>query len=173
MKFDVGPVYNVLALLGTGISLLLGGFNLAWNIYRDRKPKVRVNFYYNPDRLPPDPNRARIVPCLVVQNLGPGLTRIEEAKIMVGPTSSGSRRKTLRTITAVTWTGDRPPQRLEVAQTMVICFELERECFLEANPLRVGAQDWSGRIHWAPRHDLEKAQANYTAYKASLPKTDS
>jgi hypothetical protein len=49
-----------------------------------------------------------------------------------------------------------------VADTMGLTFSID---ILDLKPLRIGVRDWSGRICWAPKKDLEQAQQNYAEFK--------
>jgi len=131
---------------------------LIWLIYKTLgKPRLDVRFEYTPDLRPPDPNRPPAYTYLAISNRGPRATIMEAVKVRIRPAFWWwLGKETLQSVTPLRMR--TLPSRLEVAETMVLYLQVE-ECLLDANPLRIGVQDWLARMHWAPKKDLEKVQA--------------
>lgn len=145
---------------------VLTSCTLALIIYQNffRKPKLRLKFYYFLDKRLPDPNREPSRPVLTIVNHGPGEIRIEEVKLRIRPAFCALFGK--QTIQTATQLYTRyVPFPLGVAETMGLTFSLD---ILDLKPLRIEVRDWSGRISWASKKDLEEAQRNYSEFKKFL-----
>jgi hypothetical protein len=151
-----------LSILAFCVSL----FSLGWNVYRDviLKPRFRVGFaiakYWLRSRrserskvLPPDFELTADFELKVV-NLGPGTAVVEAAVIK-------TRHATL------TWQSAHI-DKIEIKAGQRTILQIPRDSLLEdTKPLRIGIQDVFGRIHWAPRKNLENAQREYAEAKSA------
>ena len=186
MSFPIGfwllAAHGDKATLGVAIiGVFLGLFSVALTIYLNfiRKPKLRVKFWYVPQMRLPDPNWEPPRPTLMIENRGPGVIKLEAAKIRIRPAFWRLfGKETLQTIDTVY--GHYVQQELAVTHCEHLVFYLDSDpgeravrCLFDLNPLRVGVQDWWGRHHWAPKGHLEKAQQNYAQYKDFLAKARS
>jgi hypothetical protein len=158
-------------------SLLLTLISVVLLVYLSffRKPKLQVRFYYVPQLLLPDPNREPNYPTLRVINRGPGEIRVERVKVRIRPAFCWLfGNQTLITVTPLRY--NEIPYPLGVTDVMAVDLPAN-DCVLDRNPLQIGAEDWFGRKHWAPKKDLEEAQRNYARFKkflaeASPPRTN-
>lgn len=158
-------------LLITVIGPVLTSCTLALIIYQNffRKPKLHLKFYYFLDKHLPNPNREPSRPALTIVNHGPGEIRIEEVKVRIRPAFCALfGKQTVQTATQL-YT-HYLPFAVGVADTTGLTFSID---ILDLKPLRIGVRDWSGRISWAPKKDLEEAQRNYTEFKKFLSKESS
>jgi hypothetical protein len=158
-------------LLITVIGPALTFCTLALIIYQNffRKPKLRVKFYYFLDKRLPHPNLEPSRPALTIVNHGPGEIRIEEVKLRIRPAFCALfGKQTLQTATQL-YT-NYLPLAVGVADTTGLTFSID---ILDLKPLRIGVRDWSGRICWAPKKDLEQAQQNYAEFKKFLAEASS
>jgi len=106
---------------------------------------------------------------LSIVNHGPTEVRIEEVKLRIRPAFWALlSEQTLQTATQL-YTRHLPFP-LGVAETSGVTFLID---ILDLKPLGIGVRDWSGRICWAPKNDLEEAQRNYTEFKKFLSKESS
>jgi hypothetical protein len=106
---------------------------------------------------------------LTIVNHGPGEIRIEEVKLRIRPAFCALfGKQTLQTATQL-YT-NYLPLAVGVADTTGLTFSID---ILDLKPLRIGVRDWSGRICWAPKKDLEQAQQNYAEFKKFLAEASS
>jgi hypothetical protein len=151
-----------LAVIISFAALLLSAFTLGWNIYRDviLKGRLKVSFSatqtIQPNRPPSEPFL-----CLSIVNLGPG-------NVVCGMAFLRKRPRWMGLFGISTLAGlihdysdplcFKPPFKLEVAQQAQLTFPITPDCFLDRPVLRIGIRDSFGRMHWAPKSDIDRAR---------------
>jgi hypothetical protein len=156
------------------LALALSFFSLGWNIYRDiiLKPRLRVRFSVS-QFLFPDRSVTPHFLKLSVVNLGPGHARVVAARARTRPFFLDWFNKELLS-TAIHNYKDpfcaKLPAKIAVAETIDITFPIAENCLLDTPHLRrIGVEDSFGRVHWAPRKDLERSKREYSALQGLTP----
>jgi hypothetical protein len=144
------------SMLAFAVSL----FSLGWNVYRDvvLKPRFRVRFAIYHWWRDEGTHRARPPEYhLTVVNHGPGTATVEATVV-----------KTRLAKLVWSWNSNdvhKVPQELKPGQLTIITVSPTESLIEDTKPLRIGVQDAFGRVHWAPRKDLEKAKREYAQLK--------
>ena len=148
-------------------SLFISAVMAGWTIYRDaiQKPKFRVSIglktIYRAGRKTDGPHVF-----LEALNLGPIPNRIGMPNARLSWWERWIKRSDKAKYafiypdyqhTATT----KAAERIEIGDIATFVFPFDSDCFLKENFSKIGVTDGYGRLHWAPRKQLRKAQAKY------------
>jgi hypothetical protein len=164
---------EIVTIAASILALLVSAISLGWNIYRDVILKARLQVRFSVSELiMPDGSVTAPYLGLNVVNLGPGQAIVNMSILK----KRGSSWFGKASLTGVIHNYDDPfcarlPAKMAVSETITITFPTDKNCLLDAPPLRIGVQDSFGRIHWAPKRDVRKAQRDWEEYKASRGQT--
>jgi hypothetical protein len=136
------------------LALIVSAFSLGWNIYRDviLKPRLRVHL-----------SASKII--------GGGLPKPVDTLVLEG-TNFGPGAMTCTSIVLKTKhavlihdfknpLSAQLPKKLEVGEKLTLLIPWRQDCFLSTDMTHIGLSDTFGRLHWAPRSDVERAGAEY------------
>ena len=156
---------EILAIGISIFSILIATFSLGWNIYKDviMKPRIKVSFavigFIHDSQMGGAP-----VIRLNAVNMGPGQ--------LTTCMPTGKNTSLLKKITRKTeyWNINpdfnhpycsKLPRRLDMAESIDLIFPYNENCFLKNKFTHFGIYDSFGKVHWAPKVDIERAQKQY------------
>lgn len=158
----------LIALCVSAFALIASFVSLGWNIYRDilLKPRVKVTFGIKTALAQRENYR-------LVQ-VGAPMLRLEATNHGPGEVVCNAAVCKLKSFAFLRSLFGQPPYgfinpdfehphcfrlpwRVAVGDRISIIFPYNQECFLAETPKRIGITDSFGRIHWAPRRELNSA----------------
>ena len=153
------------ALVISIFSMLIAVFSLGWNVYKDviMKPRVKVRFSVSSIVHDSSINGDTFISLNAV-NMGPGPITLSM------PTSRDASIWKRITGTSQSYViipnfkhpiCFKLPHKLEMAEQAQLVFPYEEGCFLKDEFTHIGISDSFGRIHWAPKKDIEEAKEQY------------
>lgn len=156
-----------IAIVISGISLLIATFTLGWNIYRDiiLKPRLKVRYgIYRMHRPEQQPSPPKVI--LGATNFGPGKIRISAIN---GKCTSLWRmiiRKVKHSFIIHDYKNPESgklPAVLDVGESIDLIFpyEYEKGTFLDAHLTNIGLRDSFGKVHWAPKKKVKEVRREY------------
>ena len=146
-------------------SMLIAAFTFGWNIYRDviMKPRIKVSFEVI--RIVHDsPIGGDTLISLRAVNMGPGQVTISMATNRNTSLWKKITRQTQSWVIIPSFTHPlcfKLPHRLDMAQGAQLVFPYKEDCFLKNEFTHIGILDSFGRVHWAPKEDIQNAQNRY------------
>lgn len=155
-----------LALIVSIGSAVIASLALGWNVYRDvvLKPKVVVSFsivFIVHETLPHRPQYMNIT----ATNFGPGAVTLSSIVARNAPLWRRILRKVQYAFITPDYTNalsGRLPVKLDTGDKVELLLPYDAECLLSHTFTHVGLTDFYGRSHWAPRHAMKKAHAEWS-----------
>lgn len=154
------------------LSLLLAGFALGWNVYRDiiLKARVRVQFAIvsivgSGQQIDKAPRYLRIA----VVNHGPGPVTVQTIAGQQSPLWRQLARRPQHFVVINDYSNplsQRLPHKLELGDSLNLFLPYDRECFLAEDVTHIGVTDSYGRVHYASARDVRTAHA---AFRRDFP----
>jgi len=146
------------------ISIAISAGTLGWTVYRDaiQKPKFRVSAAFTSFVVHGmDPDGPYIV--IEALNLGPIPNRLGLVWLRPSWFSRKVRGKTSANVMAdhSHFATTQAGSRIEVGDKGVFVIPITDDCFLNHDFAEVGVSDGFGRIHWAPKRDMNKLKRRY------------
>lgn len=153
------------ALVISGVSLLVAGAALGWNIYRDivLKPRVKVRFrvcVIAAEGVQRPPKKISIS----ATNFGPGNVRLEMIDFKSGSLLARLFRKARYGSLIHDYKspfGGKFPTTLKVGDRADWLFPFERDSILGQDITHIGVRDSFGRTHWAPKNSIRIARREW------------
>jgi len=147
-------------------ALLVSGFSLGWNVYRDviLKPRLRVGFGVK--RLAVEGKLSDRFLTLTAVNMGAG--QVSCLGITVKKVSRKWLKKKVVEGYVVPefnhpYATHKLPHKLNMAEQIDFYFTLKDDCFLAFKPTHVGIYDNFGRTHWASKEQTARAVQTFSA----------
>lgn len=166
MLFQTGleeSQFGLLPIVLSIVSLVVAVFALGWNIYRDVVLKARVKIAFFVGTIPGTGTFLTVS----VANQGPGPVQVE---MIHGEIEPWWKRRILRQsiehvyvmVDQTNPLNPRLPHRLKVGDTIKLFLPYNEDCLLRNERIeRVGVGDSFGRIHYAPKKQVEAARKQF------------
>ena len=162
-------IYIAIAVIISGLSLLISVFSLGWNVYRDVVLKARVKMQFSLSKLHhptfPKPIDSLI---LTATNMGPG--KITFNMIQLRVVAPWWKRLFCRAKNAVMIPDyENPlsgmlPVKLDVGEKIDLLLKYKKDCFLDKDYTHIGLLDSFGRVHWASASEVKEAREKFRKF---------
>jgi hypothetical protein len=157
---------NWLPIVISTVALVIGALSLGWNIYRDVILRARVLVSFGVKWISPG-NGEDLLEKMILSavNYGPGKLRFAAlVEIKNAPLWRRVFRRVEYFVVTAEWNspyGTTLPSTIDVSEELKVVFPYDGECFLREPVTDVGIRDTFGRVHWAPRRDIERAVGQF------------
>ena len=161
----------------SAVALVLSGFALGWNVYRDviMKPKVVVRFAVvklfggGQSQL----QQTGTYLNMTATNHGPGAVELNMISGKVAGFLQRMSRRVQHFVILADYTNPMNPQlpkRLDVGEVLNLYLPYDKDCFLGNKPksTHIGISDSFGRVHYAPRKEVKVARKAFDGDHPSI-----
>ena len=157
---------NSLPIVLSVLSFVLAAFALGWNIYRDVVLKPRAKISVAKAMIVSEFSERQDKLIISAVNFGPGKIRLNIIRFM--QRSFFQRIFRNGKFGALIHDYRNPisgqlPIALEVGEKVDLIFPWDKELICSKAPTHIGIQDSFGRIHWAPKDQVAKANKQWVA----------
>lgn len=151
----------VISIISVGVASL----SLGWNIYRDLvlKAKVQVDLGIRTILHSSMPDRPKFVG-ITVTNFGPGSVNLSMIQAKNAGFGKWLLRKSQHAVIMFDYTNPlsaRLPAKVEAGDRIDLLLPYNKDCFLKEDLTHVGISDFFGRVHWAPKKQIESARNSW------------
>ncbi len=163
---------TIITIAISSIALIVSGFLLGWNIYRDviLKARVRVtvsisNIYHGDQVHGPYVS-------ITATNLGPGpiiiqsiqMAKLSPLRFLGQPIAKGFGKENKYAYIMFDYTNEyssQLPKRIEVGEYVTLPLLMKEDSALAVDPSHFGVLDSFGKHHWATRSSLKRAKQEF------------